>query len=79
LVITIKKGEPMLFKFNQDKEVKPARKPLKIYSPDEVVKAGGADKFAKKIGHKSVSEEIAGSIPFTDEEWAEVEKMLEKD
>lgn len=69
----------MLFKFNRNKEENVSKKPLKIYSPDEVIKAGGADKFASKIGHKSASEEIAGSIPFTDEEWAEVEKLLEND
>jgi hypothetical protein len=32
-----KKGELMLFKFYKDEEVKPARKPLKAYSPDKVV------------------------------------------
>jgi hypothetical protein len=70
----------MLFKFNKDKEVKPARKPLKIYSPDEVVKAGGADKFARKIGHIPLTKRTdIPSIEFTDEEWAEVEKIMKND
>ncbi len=70
----------MLFKGNKNKEEKSARKPLKIYSPDEVVKAGGADKFARKIGHIPLTKRTdIPSIDFTDEEWAEVEKILKSD
>ncbi len=69
----------MLFKSDKNKKEKPLRKALKIYSPDEVIKAGGVDKFAQEIGHKSASQEIAGSIKFIDGEWAQIQKMLEED
>lgn len=70
----------MLFKFNKNKEDKPVRKALKVYSPDEVVKAGGADKFAKKIGHVPLTKRTdVPTIDFTEEEWEEVEKTLKND
>ncbi len=70
----------MLFKFNKNKEEKPARKALKIYSPDEVTKAGGADKFARRIGHVPLTKRRdVPTIDFTEQEWKEVEETLKND
>lgn len=70
----------MLFKFDRDKEESLSKKPLKVYSPDEVIKAGGADKFARKIGHVPLTKrDDVPTIEFTDEEWQQVEKSLKND
>ncbi|QHT65669.1 hypothetical protein GXP67_02800 [Rhodocytophaga rosea] len=52
-------------------------KSLKIHSPDDVVKAGGADAYARQIGHIPAKE--WPTIDFTDEEWAQIEEMMKND
>jgi hypothetical protein len=73
------KGEHMLFKGKKREAEQPVNRTLKVYSPAEVVEAGGPDKFAKKIGHESASEEISKTDQIPEEEWPEIEKMLERD
>lgn len=62
----------MLFKGNKNKGEKATKKAGKIYSIDEVVKAGGADKFARKIGHTPlVKRNDIPAVDLTDEEMEE--------
>lgn len=58
-------------------------KPLKAYTFDDIVKAGGTTAFAHKMGKtaKSMSEALSRLPPvnFTDEEWDKVLEDLKND
>jgi hypothetical protein len=41
---------------------------FKIHSAEDIIAAGGADAYARRIGHTSAIAKIAGRIPMTDEE-----------
>ncbi|AFK04256.1 hypothetical protein Emtol_3123 [Emticicia oligotrophica DSM 17448] len=48
---------------------------LNLYSPDDIIKAGGLAEFSKLIGNdKPIS---PPHIHFTDEEWNEMMKFLD--
>ena len=49
---------------------------IRTVSPREIIAAGGATAWAEKMGHTAVSDEVAGCIPMSDEEYEDLLRQL---
>jgi hypothetical protein len=49
---------------------------IRTISPREILAAGGATVWAEKMGHTAVSDEVAGCIPMSDEEFDDLLSQL---